>query len=134
MKRMKNIKNEAGIGILEVLLSIVVLSLIAVALGSSTMTTALHTYKLTQARTAASNLCMDKVEMLASINPQSMDNTSHDATESSVTATGFSNTTFTRTTDVVVNADDSRTVTVNVTSNNSSWPASTEFVSTFTRW
>jgi len=72
------------------------------------------------------------MEELAALNVTSITNALND-TETAVVWADFQ-TTFTRTTTVVVNADNSRSVTVEVSSNSLKIPTTVDFSTTFANW
>ena len=59
---------------------------------------------------------------------------SDNTTESTATYSNISNITFTRTVSIVVNSDDSRTITVTTTSNDLIYPATESYTVTFAVW
>ncbi|MCB0320753.1 MAG: hypothetical protein KDD60_07475, partial [Bdellovibrionales bacterium] len=97
---------EEGITLVEVLVSIVLIVIMAIA-GISNLVVALRTSKLTEVNHAATSLAISKVEQLASIDVLDLD-AGDGGTENSVTWSDFTFT-FTRVTTVTVNADNSRT-------------------------
>ncbi|MDC0357211.1 type II secretion system GspH family protein [Oligoflexia bacterium] len=124
-------RKEAGFALMEVLVSIVIASLAATGVALS-LSTALKVEKLTEVHLAASTLASSKIEQLASIDPLNLDATDN-STETAVTFPGL-NMTFTRTVTVTVNVDDSRTLAVDVSSNNDGIPSTVDFVTTFALW
>lgn len=123
--------NEAGFGAIESLVSIVLMSIIAVAIIMN-LVVALRTAKITEVNHAASTLAVSKMEELASIDTLNLDD-SYDAVENNV-AWGDFNFTFTRTTSITVNADNTRSVDVTVSSNSTNVPSTVSFSTTFALW
>ena len=124
-------QSEEGFTILSVLVAVVLLAIISLALSRNTMSS-LKIMRLTEVNNAASNLAVSKIEEIAANDAADIDN-SLDQTEGSVPYPGM-DITFTRTTDVTVNADETRTINVQVASNNSALPTSVEFETGLSVW
>ena len=122
---------EAGLSLMEILVSLALGTIFSVAISTSTATS-LRISTHTEAHHAASRLASDKLEQIAAIDSLDIDNTL-DATESGVTYPGLG-ITFTRTTAVTTNADSSRTINVSVVSDSTAIPASVDFSTTFALW
>ena len=130
-KEQSIIQSELGVSMLEILVIIILLTITAAGITTG-VRTSLMTTKLTEYNHIASSLAVSKMEELASVNVSFLDN-SYNANETAVTWPG-SNETFTRVTSVVVNADDSRTLTVQVTANNEKLGTTVEFSNTLALW
>lgn len=122
---------EHGISVLEILISIVLLTIMAMGVTKG-VNSALKTTKYTEYNHISSSLAVSRMEQLASVSINFLD-ASYGGTENAVTWPG-SNETFTRVTTVTVNADDSRTITVTVTPNNTNLASTVEFTNTFANW
>lgn len=119
---------------MEVMVSISILAIMSLGLGRS-IVTALTNHKTVQVNSALNLLGVERLEEYAAINPQSMDNDSHDDTETGLTLSYLSNEiTFTRVTNVTVGADASRTVDVTVTCSHPKFPKSLSFQAVYSRW
>ncbi len=127
------LKNEAGISLVEILVAFVVVSLIGLSLTHS-LISSLKTHKNSQVHNAATTLALNKIEIYSAINPQEMNSSSHDDSETNLTTTSLPNVKFSRVTDVTENPDKSRTVDVTVTCSTSGCNKTVNYTSTFTRW
>lgn len=114
---------------MEVLVSLVLLSLVAFNLAYSSVFS-MKTFKRTLRHTLAAELAMEKMEELSATNPSSLDN-NDDLQEPNVEAEGIR---FSRATDITVNSDGSRTVTVTVTGDEQSLGGNATFSTTFALW
>lgn len=123
--------NEAAMTLIEVLVALTVVSIIAIGINLSAISS-LRIAKKTEVNYMASNLALSKVEDLAAVDPSELDDT-YDTTETGLGVTGM-DFTFRRVTDITVNGDDSRTVTVLVTSENSAIPTQSDFTTRFSLW
>ncbi len=126
-----NFNSESGFGLLEVLVAMVLASLITVGIALN-MATALKVGKLTEAHFAASTLANSHIEELAAVDALDLD-ASYNETDTQVTFPGL-NINFNRSTQVVVNADNSRTITVSVTSTHAGIPTFARFSTTLALW
>ena len=124
-------RDQTGMSLMSVLVAMVILSVVSLALSKNTIAS-LHIIKLTEVNYAASNLAVSKVEELAARNPIDLDD-SFDDTENAVTTADL-DITFTRVTDVTVNADDTRIVHVTVTSNSSVVNTTADFETSLSVW
>ena len=122
---------ESGFTLIEVLVSMLILSVMSLGVAMNTLG-ALRTAKFTEINHAASTLAISKMEEFAAMNVSAL-SSSLDATETAVTWSDFQ-TTFTRTSIITENADDSRTVNVTVSSNNPKLATTVEFETTFVDW
>ncbi len=125
------LNEEAGFALVEALVSILIMAVISLGIAQN-LIGALRTAKFTEVNHAASSLAISKMEELAAIDVSAL-NASHSSSESSVTWPGL-DISFSRDTTVVVNADESRTVDVTVTSNSSKVSTSVDFSTTFATW
>ncbi len=129
-KANKILKSEVGISMLEVLVSILLLGIMSTGVSKSVVM-ALKTSTYTEYNHIATSLAVSKMEELASINVTSIG--ALHSVEDEVAWPSF-NSTFERETVIVINPDESRTITVTVTSNNSYAPTSVQFTNRFAKW
>ena len=122
---------EGGISLIEVLVALVLIGLMSVGISANSISS-FQIMKKTEINNAASNLALSKVEQLSAIRVSDLDS-SYDAVETNLGVTGM-NATFTRTTTITVNADQSRTVEVKVESNSFKLGTSIVFTTTFSMW
>lgn len=127
----ETLRRDEGVTLMEVLVAITLVAIMAAA-GISNLMVALRTAKHTEVNYAANTLAISKVEELAAVDVSALDS-SYNGTESSVSWNDL-NITFTRVTTVTVNADSSRTLSVDVSSNSDSVPTSVNFTTTFALW
>lgn len=121
--------NQRGMTLVEVLVALVLLSVVPLGLTYSSILS----YKVihrNQRHSVASQLALDRMEDLAATNPANLNDT-FDETENNVVVDGAS---FTRITEVTLNADNSRTVLVTVTGNEASLGGRATVSSTFALW
>lgn len=124
-------RSAAGFGLLELLIAVVLVALVSLCLSSNTVSS-LYIAKKTHTNYLASNLALSKVEELAAFEPVNLDS-SYNSFESGLSVVG-TKITFSRTTTIVVNADDSRTITVKVLSETLKIPTKVDFTTTFAVW
>lgn len=122
---------QYGFGLLEVLVSIVLISIVAIAVLYS-LSTAMTVAKLTEVHYAASSIASSRIEELSAIDIKDLDS-SFNEVNTPITWGGL-NITFLRSVTVMVNADDSRTIRVTVVSDNKALPADINFTTRFARW
>lgn len=122
--------DEKGTGILEALMGIGILAVMSAGVYGS-MRMSLRTTKLVEYNHIASCLASSKMEEVAAINVNFIVATS--TTEANVVWPGVTET-FTRVTTIVVNADNSRTVTVTVSANNPNLSTSVQFTNILALW
>jgi len=122
---------QSGITVIEAVVSIVVLSIVAVAITSN-LFVALRTAKTTEVNHAVSTLASSKMEELSAISAIDL-NPSFSGVEANVTWPDL-NFTFTRTTVVTINSDQSRSATVTVSSNHPSLKSTVSFKTNFALW
>lgn len=108
-----------GFTLVEVLVSAGLLAVIALGVGTNIITTFM-VHKTVLVNEALNDLATEKIETYSSVNPLEMDDSNYDDSEpdgGNTLTVGYlsNNITFSRSTDVVVNADDSRSIIVNVT-------------------
>jgi Tfp pilus assembly protein PilX len=123
--------SEAGIAVMEVLIALVLITIVGVSLSWSVLTS-LVAMKKVEMNNAASGLAISKIEELAAVEVSHLNNT-YSAAESAVLVDGI-DISFTRITEVQVNADNSRTVAVTVSSNSSTVPTEVSMSSRFALW
>lgn len=116
---------------MEVLVAIVLLAIMAAA-GISNLIVALKTAKYTEVNFAANSLAISKVEEISAIDVGSLD-ASYNEVESEVIWSDLA-LTFTRTTTIQINGDDSRTVDVSVVSNSPDVVTNVNFSTTLALW
>ena len=121
-------KNQAGLSIIEVLVSISLLSMVALATAGNTIV-ALKANKRTMVTNILHNLAIAKVEEFAGQDASQIDD-SDDSTETSVTTAG-TNLTFRRITQVTIGADGARTVDVTVSCNDPMYTSTASYSATF---
>ncbi len=121
--------SEAGFTIMEVLVAIVLLAVVGLASARNSVMS-MSTLKRSIRNSIAMQLAVEKLEELGSINPTSLD-ASDNATESAVVQDSIS---FSRTTTVVVNSDQSRSVTIVVQANDASLGGNYTASSRFPLW
>ena len=122
---------ESGITLMEVLVAIVLLAIMASA-GISNLIVALKTAKYTEVNFAANSLAISKVEEISAIDVGNL-NSSYNEIEPDVTWPDLT-LTFTRTTTIHMNGDDSRTVDVSVVSNSPDVATNVTFSTTLALW
>ena len=124
-------EKEKGFSIIEILVSLLIAGVMSMGIVRS-VSTALKTSKITEYNHIANSLAATKIEELATIPVPDLDS-SYNATETNVAWPNF-NGNFTRQTTVVVNADESRLITVRVTSNSDYAPTNLELKTIFSKW
>ncbi|WKZ56850.1 MAG: prepilin-type N-terminal cleavage/methylation domain-containing protein [Bdellovibrionota bacterium] len=100
---------QCGFSIIECMVALTVLAIGALGVARSISNT-LSVSKRTMRHSIAMQLASERLEELAAVDPQSLDETDNSAEADML----VDNITFSRTTTVVVNDDQSRTVTVTV--------------------
>lgn len=126
-----SVRSERGTGIMEILVSMVLLAIAGMGVTMS-MSTAMKTAKYTEYNHIASSLAVSKLELLAAVNVNFL-TTAQAGTESAV-AWPNSSVTFRRVTTVVVNADNSRSVTVSVSPNDANYAMTVSFSNQYALW
>lgn len=121
---------QGGFGLLEVIVSIVLLSIITLGLTSAAIS-ALKFGQFTELNQIASSLAISKMEELAS---QSAVDLNAGTTTEDLVPWPDTKFTFKRVTSVVVNSDQSRTVHTKVSSNDGPFSTSSDFTTTFAVW
>ena len=123
--------SEAGVGLMEILVAIILLSVVALGMTLN-LSTSLRIGKITEAHFAASTLASGHLEELSAVDTANLD-ASYNEVDTVVT---FPNLAFDfyRTTTVVINADNSRTVSVSVNSGNAALPTTVTFSTTLALW
>jgi Tfp pilus assembly protein PilV len=129
--QIREISSEEGFSLIEVLVAMIFAGIVSISITSSVLL-ALRTEKNTEVHFAASVLASDKMEQLLSIDALNLD-ASYNENDTNVQWADM-NFNFLRTTNVVVNADDSRTVTVQIKTDNDSFPVNVSFTSTMALW
>jgi Tfp pilus assembly protein PilV len=124
-----DLKNIAGLTMIEVLVALMLLSITSLSIAVATIS-AIKQTRRSERNSYATHLAFRKLEELASIDPSNLTD-SYDASESNLTVDSIS---YTRTTDVTVNADNSRTVSVTVAPVNASRGKTVTYQSTFALW
>jgi len=108
-------KFQQGFSLIEVLVAMVILSVVGLAVANNTIKS--YSFMKRSIRNSlATQLALDKLEMVSAVNPTTLDS-SDNTVETSVISKNIS---FTRTTTITVNSDNSRTVTVEVNGNTES--------------
>lgn len=124
-------QDERGITMMEVLVGLLLMGIIGMMFASS-FTTGLRVATITAANHAASCLATSRMEELAAVDTLDLDS-SYNENAVSVSWPDISFP-FARTTQVITNADNSRTITVSVSSTNSAVPTSVSFSTTLAMW
>lgn len=119
---------EKGFSLVELLISIFLIAIMSMSVLKNTVS-ALRASKLTELHHAASTLASARIEELASERVSDLDG-SFDETDT-VLSWGTVDLDFLRDTTVVVNADESRDVTVTVTVDSTLFPTSVTFETTY---
>lgn len=122
---------EEGFSLMEILIAILIIGVIGLGINMNAISS-LQLVKYTELNYIASNLALSKIEELAAQDPVNLDS-SDNSVESSVSSSA-TEITFQRTTTIVVNGDDSRTITVQVQSNSSAVPTQAQFSTTMAVW
>lgn len=112
-------KKLSGISLLEVLFGILIIAIVGLLL-SRILSMTYYTHKKVEVAAAADLLVTNKLEELASLGVATLSD-GDDLTENNLTGLG-TDITFTRVTDVTVNADQSVTLNVSVTSEHARVP------------
>ena len=123
-----SIHDARGVSLLEVLVSIGILSLITLNITYSSITN-LRVFKRTLRNTIAASLAAQQIELYASLDPQVLDDTYDDQETIYV-----QNIPFIRTTNVTVNSDQSRTVFVRVEGERFELGGVAEYETTYSLW
>ena len=119
---------EGGFSLIEVLVSISILAVVGLAVATSTIRSYVFLKQSTRS-SLASQLALDKIEMLATVDPTTL-TAANNSTEPSVNRNGV---TFSRSTVITVNSDGSRTATVTVLPLSGTGGRAT-FTTTFAQW
>lgn len=123
--------SQRGVGLIEVLVSISLISILGAGLAMNTIVS-YRANKIIEVGNAAHNLAIQKIEEFAGIDAVDLDD-ADDLTENSVVYSGLSMT-FTRVTNVTVNANNTRQVDVTVTCNNTLFDTPVNYRATFSVW
>ena len=116
---------------MEVIIAMVLITIVGVSMSFGVVTS-LVAMKKVEMNNAASGLAISKIEELAAVEVSHLDSTYSEA-ESAVLVDGI-DISFTRVTNVQVNADNSRTVAVTVSSNSTTVPTEVAMSSRFALW
>lgn len=120
--------NEDGFTLLETMVAIALFSIVALGIAYNSITS-YRSAKLAVRHSIASQLALAKIESLQAVDPATLDATDN----SSESGLQHNNISFARSVAITVNADESRTVTVNVQTEDSAADAVT-FSHTFALW
>ena len=121
--------SQSGFTLLDLMLTATILSLLAVAVTLSSITASRTSNSILRS-SVAFQLAQSKLEELAAISPQSLDN-SYDVIELSIKSQGHE---FSRQVDITVNADGSRDAVVTVRSLRSDSAPVVQLAHTFALW
>lgn len=121
----------SGVALIEVLVSIVLIGIVAIAILYS-VSTAMTVAKLTEVHYAASSIASSRIEELSAVNLADLDS-SYNESDTDVVWPGL-DIVFRRNVQVTVNGDNSRTINVRVASAHASLPANVRFVTHFAPW
>lgn len=124
-----SIHGESGFSIVEALVAIVLLAIVGLASAKNSIMS-MSTLKRSMRNSIATQLAVEKLEELGSIDPINLDATDN-LVEAAVTQDNIS---FNRTTTIVVNADQSRSITVVVAANDENLGGSYTATSRFSLW
>ena len=132
-----SIKGEAGLSLMEVMVVVFTMSLISLAVTNSALVSFRANY-FVRLKSAADTLALSKMEFYAAQDPHSLD-ASDNGTETGVSSpiSSLNNVSFSRTTAITVNPDESRTVTVSVATEDPDRPSprvTTTVTSTYSLW
>jgi len=122
-------RNEKGMSLLESLAAISILSVVGLSLTYSTIAS----YKLTHRNirnSVAAQLALERMEEMAARNPSTLSSADNELEE----AVYVDNMSFSRNTEIEVNVDGSRTIFVDVETNNESLGGRSSVVNTFALW
>lgn len=122
-------RKASGFALVEVLVAIALLAITALSVARSTII-AYNTMARNEYRAAAVQLAKEKLEELAAQSPVTL-NDAQDQLETNVT---FGKMKFSRTTNVTVNNDNSRTISVTVTGLNSQLGGTVTLQDSFALW
>lgn len=122
---------DAGMSLIEVLVAITLLSLSGLAISNSAIH-AFQSLKFVELNHVANILAISKMEEIAARDTVEID-TSLNGIESSVEWADLE-ITFSRSTDVTVNADGSRSVVISVSTNDQVYATTVRFQNTFALW
>lgn len=124
--------NEKGLGMVEIIFSILLVGLAAGGIASHTIL-ALKLSSRLELSQAAHALALSKAEQLSAINTSQL-NSSYDLVETDLSAAGHPRITFSRTTTISANSDGTKTVNVEVSTENSPQEVSTEYITRWAPW
>lgn len=124
-------RGECGISLVETLVSLLLTMIASLALVNS-FVTSMRVAKLTEVHYAASTLAASRIEEMAAIDVSSL-SSSNNSSEPILVYPGM-NISFSRQTTITINADNSRTVAVQVSSNSEVLPTTVSFGTTLARW
>ena len=128
-QRMNHQRRESGFSIMEVMVAIVLLAFIGLASARNSIMS-MSTLKRSIRNSIATQLAIEKIEELGSVDPTTLDSTDN-SSETGITQDNIS---FSRTTTILVNADLSRSVTVVVAPNDENLGGSYTATSRFPLW
>ena len=120
---------EKGFAVIEFLVSTIIISVVSLGMLHSTLSS-MKISKKSHYDSTAYQLAVERLEDYSVINPQTLDN----GDDTSETGISRNNMEFTRTTDVTINTNGSRTVNVVVTSVNGLLDSSVTLSNSFPLW
>lgn len=123
--------SERGFTLIEILVAIVFFGLISVSIASSTIY-GMRFQKHAELGNLATNLAVSKIEELSGVDPTTLD-AGDNSTETGLVIEGHE-ITFDRETEITVNADGSRTITVSVSSPSVLLLAPVDYTTRFAPW
>lgn len=124
-------KKEAGFGVIELLFGILIISIAGVAVMSDIVTSYQNGVRF-ELNYAAHALAVSKAEYFSAANIASIDS-SNNSVETGLSTPGVK-TTFSRTTSITVNADNSRTINIVVANETGAIDTSVDYETTFSTW
>ena len=113
-----NKTDQQGFTLLELLITIVLIGILGMGISMSLITT-MKVYESNKVDRAANTLAGSKLEQLLAIKPDLLDD-SDDSSETGLSISG-TNITFSRTVDITVESNGSRSISVTVESENNSY-------------
>ena len=123
---------EKGLGMVEVLFSILLVGLAAAGIASHTLT-ALKISSRLELNHAAHSLALSKAEQISSLNTSSI-SSADNSVENGLTSGGFNRITFRREVTINTNSDGSRTIEIEVRTENAPETVSSTYTTALAPW
>ena len=131
VKELYRITDQAGSTLLELMVALSIFAVVGLGLAMSTQMGLLF-QKRSEIGNLAKNLAISKAETLSGVEISLLNDT-YDSVESSVNVTGHK-ITFRRQTDITVNSDGSRTITIIISSGSKYLPNPITYSTRFAPW